>query len=141
MKTKPAHLFAALLILATSNRAASFGAALSVARVSNAPAETVAAARIPHPVEFRDVPGRGLLVRAWINSAGPYNFAIDTGAGATLLSSRVASEAQVGNKGSRATSIAGLSGAPTYARLVSVQSLAIGDPDNYLPAKGEVMVT
>jgi predicted aspartyl protease len=90
---------------------------------------------------FREVPGRGLLVRAWVNSAGPFSFAIDTGAGATMLSPRVASEAQVSVKGGRASSIAGLSGAPVSAREAIVHSLAIGDSGNYLPAKGQAMVT
>jgi hypothetical protein len=38
------------------------------------------------------------------------------------------------------TSIAGLSGNAVSARHASVQSLAIGDSENYLPAKGDVMV-
>jgi hypothetical protein len=79
------------------------------------------------------------MVRTWINSVGPYNFAIDTGAGATLLSQRVADEARVATKGGR-TSIAGLSGVSTSARGAAIQSLAIGDSENYLPAKGEAMI-
>jgi len=94
---------------------------------------------VPGPVSFREVPGRGLIVRTWINSVGPFNFAIDTGAGATLLSQRVADEARVTIKGGR-TSIAGLSGVSTSARGASIQSLAIGESENYLPAKGEAMV-
>src|ERR1051325_5517669 len=43
---------------------------------------------LPSPVSFREAEGRGLLVRTWVNGAGPFNFAIDTGAGATILSSR-----------------------------------------------------
>jgi predicted aspartyl protease len=80
-----------------------------------------------------------LIVRTWINSVGPFDFAIDTGAGATLLSQRVADEARVLIKSGR-TSIAGLSGTATSARNASIQTLAIGDSDNYLPAKGEAMV-
>jgi hypothetical protein len=91
------------------------------------------------PVSFREVPGRGLIVRIWINSAGPFDFAIDTGAGATLLSQRVADEAHVILKGAR-TSIAGLSGSPTSARNASIQSLAVGNSENYLPATGDAIV-
>jgi hypothetical protein len=40
----------------------------------------------------------------------------------------------------RRTSIAGLSGTSVSARRASLQSLAIGDSENYLPAKGDVMV-
>jgi len=82
-----------------------------------------------------------LLIRTWVNSQGPFTFAIDTGAGATLLSQRVAEEAGVNVSNGRTISLAGLSGANSTARQVSIQSLAIGDQENYLPAKGEVMVT
>jgi hypothetical protein len=51
----------------------------------------------------------------------------------------VADEARVAAKGGR-TSIAGLSGVSTSARSASIQSLAIGDSENYLPAKGEAMI-
>jgi predicted aspartyl protease len=101
----------------------------------------VAEPRIPRPASFREVSGRGLIVRTWINSAGPFNFAIDTGAGATLLSPRVADEARVTIRSGRSTSIAGLSGASISARNASIQTVAIGDSENYLPAKGEAMVT
>src|SRR4051812_5599058 len=50
---------------------------------------------LPAPVNFRESDGRGLLVRTWVNGAGPFTFALDTGAGATLLSSRAAGEARV----------------------------------------------
>jgi len=36
-----------------------------------------------------------LLIDTWINSAGPFTFAIDTGAGITIISPRVAREAEV----------------------------------------------
>jgi predicted aspartyl protease len=96
---------------------------------------------IPRTVNFRELRGRGLLVRAWVNSAGPYSFALDTGAGATLLSARVASEAHVNIKSGRTTSIGGLSGATVSASEATLRSLALGDRENYLPAKGLVMVT
>jgi|SRR5882724_358899 len=134
-------LFAVLLFLTTVGRAVSFGTALSVVgqnrgRTNKAAVEM----KIPQPVSFREVPGRGLIVRTWINSVGPFDFAIDTGAGATLLSQRVADEARVTIKAGR-TSIAGLSGIATSARNASIQSLAIGDSENVLPAKGDAIVT
>ena len=139
-------MFAVLLFLTTVGRAVSFGTALSVAPGSvgrnggrtNHPAAAVGL-RVPGPASFREVPGRGLIVRTWINSAGPFSFAIDTGAGATLLSQRVADEARVAIKSGR-TSIAGLSGASISARNASIESLAIGDSENYLPAKGVAMI-
>lgn len=144
MTNRAKLLVTVLLILATGERAVSSGAALSAARdTGNSSREPVAGTGlvIPRRVVFRDVPGRGLLVRTWVNSAGPFNFAIDTGAGATLLSQRVANEAQVKIKSGRAISIAGLSGAQVSARPAALQSLAIGDRANYLPARGDVIVT
>jgi predicted aspartyl protease len=140
VKSRANFLFAALLLVTTIGRAVSFGAALSVAQNSGRRvSEPVTGLRVPRPVPFREVSGRGLIVRTWINSVGPFDFAIDTGAGATLLSQRVADEARVAIKSGRA-SIAGLSGAATSARNATIQRLAIGDSENNLPAKGEVMV-
>jgi len=90
---------------------------------------------------FREVPGRGLLVRTWVNGAGPFSFAIDTGAGATLLSPRVVDEGRVQITNNRRTSIAGMSGVSVSATAATIHSLAIGDSENYLPAKGLVMIT
>src|SRR2546426_3513493 len=55
---------------------------------------------LPHPVIFREVKERGLLVRVWVNETGPYNFAIDTGAGITLIGNRVAASAGADRHGS-----------------------------------------
>lgn len=147
MKTTAISLSVAFLILLTGTRAVSFGTALFVSgqRARNVnkplPAAQSNLNSIPRPVVFREVPGRGLLVTSWINSAGPFTFAIDTGAGATILSPRVADEAKVSLKTGRGSSIAGLSGVLVAAREGFLQSLAIGTPDNYLPARGEVIVT
>ncbi|MEK6337190.1 MAG: pepsin/retropepsin-like aspartic protease family protein [Acidobacteriota bacterium] len=137
-------LFAVVVVLATGARAVSFGAALSAAQNQPATPRRNAqspALRIPHPVDFREVSGRGLLVRTWVNGAGPFSFAIDTGAGATLLSPGVASEARVKTKSGRGTSVAGLSGVSVTAHEASLDSLAIGESENYLPAKGAAIVT
>lgn len=96
---------------------------------------------VPHAVSFREVPGRGLLVRTWVNGIGPFNFAIDTGAGATLISSRVATESRVTRASNKPASVAGLTGKRTLAYHASLDTLAIGQIENYLPAKGEVMIT
>ncbi len=140
MNTRTKLLFTILVFLAIGGRAASFGAALSVVqRTGIARADSIAL-RIPATAAFHEVRGRGLIVKTWINSVGPFDFAIDTGAGATLLSQRVADEARVAMARGR-TSIAGLSGNSVSARQASLQSLSIGDSENYLPAKGETMVT
>ena len=139
MNARTRLLFATLVILVTVGRAVSFEAALSVVQGTGKGRADTAPMRVPAPVSFREVRGRGLIVRTWINSVGPFNFAIDTGAGATLLSQRVADEARVAMTKGR-SSIAGLSGNSISARHASLQSLAIGDSDNYLPAKGDAMV-
>jgi predicted aspartyl protease len=92
---------------------------------------------LPRPVRFREVSGRGLLVKTWINGSGPYTFAVDTGAGATILSRRVASEARVGVDGGRTLEIGGLSGSSVNtARKAFVSSISIGERENRLPAGG-----
>src|ERR1051326_61183 len=129
------------LALATGERAVLFGAALFRARESLKVHRAAPVVSIPSPASFRDVPGRGLLIRIWVNSTGPFSFAIDTGAGATILSERVAAQAGVTLSSGRTMSVAGLSGARSSAHQVRIKSLAIGDGDNLLPPGGEVMVT
>ncbi|HYE64191.1 MAG TPA: aspartyl protease family protein [Pyrinomonadaceae bacterium] len=97
---------------------------------------------LPRAVRFREVGGRGLLVKAWVNEEGPYTFAIDTGAGATILSQRVARQAGVAVKSGRALELGGLSGLSVVAgHEAVVRRLALGDRGNLLPAKGSVIVT
>ena len=99
--------------------------------------------RLPFAVRFRQVEGRGLLINAWINETGPYTLAIDTGAGATILSERVAESASVRMlAGGRRTTIGGLSGAGSgTGHEAKLRSLAIGDKNNYLPSQSTVVVT
>ena len=133
-------LSAIILVASIGGRAALAQAAPSQQpRQSNLKSTT--SSPIPHAVSFREVAGRGLLVRTWVNGLGPFNFAIDTGAGATLISSRVASESRVARTTDRPASISGLTGAKTTAYHASLRSLAIGDIENYLPNKGEVLIT
>jgi predicted aspartyl protease len=97
-------------------------------------------AELPRTVRFREVEGRGLLVSAWVNGAGPFTFAIDTGAGATILSRRVAAEAHL--VGRRSVTIGGLSGTGSVGGNEAViRSLAVGDEGNLLPSKEPVIVT
>lgn len=133
-------LSAIILVASIGERAVSAQAALSQNRRQST-VKSSTSNSIPHAVTFREVQGRGLLVRTWVNGIGPFNFAIDTGAGATLISSRVAAESRVARANARAASIAGLTGAKTIAYHASLESLAIGEIENYLPAKSEVMIT
>ncbi len=126
---------ALLLILAASIWAVSLGGTAHLSVQS-------ATVGLPRAVRFREESGRGLLVSAWVNGAGPYAFAIDTGAGATLLSRRVADEARVTLSGRRPVMIGGLSGAgavPSYE--ARFRSLALGDSQNILPSRGSILIT
>jgi predicted aspartyl protease len=97
---------------------------------------------LPFAARFRVAEGRGLLVNVWINDRGPYTLAIDTGAGATILSERVAQSANVRSLYGRRTPIGGLSGVSAGTGVeAKVNTLAIGDRNNYLPARSGVIVT
>jgi predicted aspartyl protease len=98
-------------------------------------------AALPSSVGFRES-GRGLLVKTWVNGAGPFDFALDTGAGATILSSRAASAARVEvEAGGRGVTIGGLSGATRAgAQKAFVRSLALGSRENNVVARGLFVV-
>jgi hypothetical protein len=101
-----------------------------------------AAAALPAPARLREAEGRGLLVRVWVNGLGPYTFALDTGAGANILSRRVAAEARVRvDAGAPGVRVGGLSGAgTTAARRAYVSDFAIGARGNLLPSQGFTVV-
>lgn len=80
-------------------------------------------------------------MRTWVNGSGPYNFAIDTGAGATLIAEAVAAEARVRRSSRGPTSVSGLGGQSRAAQHAVIDNLAIGDAVNYLPARGDVLIT
>jgi hypothetical protein len=141
LSKKSKLLWAILLVAAIGGRAVSFGAALSQSRAQQRRAAAQRPLSLPRAVTFREVRGRGLLVDTWINSTGPYTFAIDTGAGVTIISPRVARAADVNVRSGPGPSIAGLSGVIVSANDATVQSIAIGDPQNQLPARSEVIVS
>lgn len=94
------------------------------------------------PVRFRESRGRGLLLKVWVNDSGPYNFALDTGAGANILSRRVASEARVEVETSgQDIHVGGLSGVGTVtAKRAYVRGFAAGTRSNQLPARGFTVI-
>jgi len=98
---------------------------------------------LPSPVGFRESEGRGLLVRAWVNGEGPFDFALDTGAGASILSPRVAGAARVEVEagGGRGIEVGGLSGASRAgAQKAFVRNLSAGFRENSLPVRGLFIV-
>lgn len=131
-----AHLFAQGSI-ATAQERSSSHMPRHVVAVERSPTRI----RMPFTARFRQSSGRGLLVKAWVNGAGPYTFAIDTGAGATILSTRVAQEARVAVSGNRSTPLGGLNGASSgNSWQAKLSSLAIGEAQNFLPARGYTIV-
>ncbi|HEY8205452.1 MAG TPA: retroviral-like aspartic protease family protein [Pyrinomonadaceae bacterium] len=107
------------------------------------PENAAATARtpIPRPVRLREVRGRGLLTDVWINSVGPLKFAIDTGAGTTLVSPRAAGAARLSVQSGSGRSIAGLSGKGVAVREATIRTVAVGDRDNVLPGSIDAVVT
>jgi hypothetical protein len=87
-------------------------------------------------IPLRDDREHGLLAKGWVNGAGPFVFVIDTGAGASLVSQRVVSEARLQVNKSRTTLVGGLSTAPISSNQeASLTSLALGQPDNRMPGR------
>lgn len=134
---------ALLLALLTLGRAAPANAGAARPRLwQGAGVEARATAALPAPVSFRESDSRGLLVRAWVNGAGPFTFALDTGAGATLLSSRAAGAARVEVEvGGGGVIIGGLSGASRGgAKKAFVRTVALGSRENTFQARGLFVV-
>ncbi|HWN12026.1 MAG TPA: pepsin/retropepsin-like aspartic protease family protein [Pyrinomonadaceae bacterium] len=85
--------------------------------------------------------GLGLLVQTWINGAGPYVFAIDTGAGLNLISERVVREARLPVNNTKPTLLGGLTGARgSTNRAALIQQMALGNSSNILPSKQVALV-
>ena len=102
---------------------------------------TMRTSSLPSPVRFRESGNRGLLVRTWVNGAGPFTFAVDTGAGATLLSPHVAGEARVEvESGASRIEVGGLSGMSVGGQRAFPRTFALGTRDNTLQARGLAVV-
>lgn len=85
------------------------------------------------PIRLRDG-DRGLLANGWINGQGPFVFAIDTGAGVSLISRRVVAEARLGVTQSRRPLVGGLSTSPISSNQeTQISGLALGRRDNNVP--------
>lgn len=83
------------------------------------------------PIRLRDQRDRGLLASGWINGAGPFVFAIDTGAGVSLISRSVAERTGLRVVKSRRPLVGGLSTAPISSNQeTQIPGLALGSPHN-----------
>ena len=86
------------------------------------------------PIRLRDERERGLLATGWINGAGPFVFAIDTGAGVSLVNRRVIAEARLPVTKSRRPLVGGLSTAPISSdQETRISGIALGSRDNNVP--------
>jgi hypothetical protein len=82
-----------------------------------------------------------LLVSIWINSQGPFTFAVDTGAGITVISPRVAGAAAVAIQPGPGPSIAGMSGTVVSAQGGTAETIALGEPQNLLPGRMNLIIS
>ena len=111
---------------------------LSVATVAWAvPGEGIAHQRLQTPAQsvlpigLRDDRDRGLTATAWINGAGPFVFAVDTGAGVSLISRNVVERARLTVTKSRRPLVGGLSTAPIASNQeAKLSGLSLGTPNN-----------
>ncbi|HEX8502957.1 MAG TPA: aspartyl protease family protein [Pyrinomonadaceae bacterium] len=142
LKTAPGAVTSALLLLALLLNGRAAPADAGAARFREGRQEAGPRGSLPAAVGFRESDGRGLLVKTWVNGAGPFDFALDTGAGASILSSRAASAARVQvEAGGRGIEIGGLSGARAGgAQKAFVRTVALGTRENSLPARGLFVV-
>ena len=85
------------------------------------------------PIRLRDE-SSGLLASGWINGAGPFVFAIDTGAGVSLISRSVVERTRLQATRSRRPLVGGLSTSPISSdHETRVTGLALGRRDNQVP--------
>lgn len=103
----------------------------------NTQAESVT---LPGAITFREADGRGLLVKTWVNGRGPFTFAIDTGAGMSVISRQAAGEASLVNSG-QTTVLTGLSGKRVNAGRTRIERLALGWSGNVMPGRIVAAVT
>lgn len=86
------------------------------------------------PIRLRDESDRGLLATGWVNGAGPFVFAIDTGAGVSLVSRNLVAQAKLAVTKSRRPIVGGLSTSPiSSTEETSISGLSLGKRDNNIP--------
>jgi len=88
------------------------------------------------PIPLRHDEDHGLLAKGWINGAGPFVFAIDTGAGASIINQRVVAEARLQVTKARTPLVGGLSTSPISSdQETRIIGLALGNPGNRVPGR------
>ena len=93
------------------------------------------------PIRLHDEPEHGLVATAWLNGAGPFRFAVDTGAGVSLITRNVVQKAHLQVSKSRRTLVGGLSTAPIASnQQATLGGLALGTPSNRITTKAVAAV-
>lgn len=93
------------------------------------------------PARFRVSSDHGLLINTWLNGRGPYVFAIDTGAGLSVISQQIITAAGLTTRTTRPTLIGGLSGTTTTSnRQATIDTMGLGDQNNLLPPGKTAMI-
>jgi predicted aspartyl protease len=97
---------------------------------------------LPGTVRLRENDARGLIANVWVNDRGPFALVIDTGAGQTLVSERVAQAAGLTARSGGSIRIAGLSGvASATGREATANKISIGGVENTLSSGIRVIIT
>jgi hypothetical protein len=86
------------------------------------------------PIRFREDRSAGLLVNGWVNGAGPFTFALDTGAGVSIVTNRVVSAAGLQVTNSKRPLVGGLTTSPIASHQETrATRVALGTTANTVP--------
>lgn len=134
-----AKLFIAIGALAAIGWAASHAGAAHF--ISRRDAEIASSAGQPRAAGFRVEKDHGLILRVWINGAGPHLFVLDTGAGMNVISQRLVNELRLTTKVAPTTVVGGLSSARvTSNREAVIEKLSVGERGNPLPSRQTALI-
>jgi len=125
---------AKLAIALTILSLATVGRAVPIQRAAPQRVQRLRPANVAAPIRLRDERERGLLAQGWINGAGPFVFAIDTGAGVSLISRDVVEGAGLQLTRSRRPLVGGLTSSPISSdQETQISGIALGTRDNRVP--------
>jgi len=117
------------LIAVSALWAVSFGTAHDRFRRTDTAA--LQGATVGLPVRLKQSTGRGLLADVWIRGSGPFTFAVDTGAGVTLVSRSLVTRTQLQTHRSTRRVAGGLSaGSIISNQSTTIDKMSIGRRDN-----------
>ena len=125
---------AKIAIALTILSVATVGRAVPIRGTALQRVQRLRSANVVAPIRLRDERERGLLAEGWINGAGPFVFAIDTGAGVSLVSRDVVDRARLQMTRSRRPLVGGLTSTPISSdEETQISGVALGTRDNRVP--------